>query len=160
MGSFEASYGLYPQKVWSPGVSYRSLQKIKRRFFCRFFGPCVSLNYQSTVNFDRQRILYHSLQRAQRLCTLPTHTRKQSVIASKKNAKGRQHPDFPGGHPPEYYPSLRLLNFADRTGYGALSLRWPSTKGNVAQVYLNLYTVHTTTHNTQSPHTRAYSARH
>lgn len=42
-------------------------------------------------------------------------------------AKSRQHPDFPGGHPPEYYPSLRLLNFADQTGYGALSLRWPST---------------------------------
>jgi hypothetical protein len=41
--------------------------------------------------------------------------------------KGRQHSDFPGGHPPEYYPSLRLLNFAKRTGYGALSLRWPST---------------------------------
>lgn len=42
-------------------------------------------------------------------------------------AKSRQHPDFPGGHPPEYYPSLRLLNFAERTGYGVLSLRWPST---------------------------------
>lgn len=41
--------------------------------------------------------------------------------------KSRQHPDFPGGHPPEYYPSLRLLNFAERTGYGVLSLRWPST---------------------------------
>ena len=42
--------------------------------------------------------------------------------------KSRQHPDFPGGHPPEYYPSLRLLNFTERTGYGVLSLRWPSTK--------------------------------
>jgi hypothetical protein len=41
--------------------------------------------------------------------------------------KCRQHLDFPGGHPPEYYPSLRLLNFAERTGYGVLSLRWPST---------------------------------
>lgn len=41
--------------------------------------------------------------------------------------KCRQHSDFPGGHPPEYYPSLRLLNFAERTGYGVLSLRWPST---------------------------------
>ena len=46
------------------------------------------------------------------------------VSAAKK---GRQHSDFPGGHPPEYYPSLRLLNFAERTGYGVLSLRWPST---------------------------------
>src|SRR3990167_4481885 len=49
--------------------------------------------------------------------------------------KSRQHPDFPGGHPPEYYPSLRLLNFAERTGYGVLSLRWPSTNGCVAQPY-------------------------
>jgi hypothetical protein len=45
----------------------------------------------------------------------------------KKKKKSRQHSDFPGGHPPEYYPSLRLLNFAERTGYGVLSLRWPST---------------------------------
>lgn len=49
-----------------------------------------------------------------------------------KTKKSRQHPDFPGGHPPEYYPSLRLLNFAERTGYGVLSLRWPSTNGCVA----------------------------
>ena len=52
-----------------------------------------------------------------------------SEPASKKEEekKSRQHSDFPGGHPPEYYPSLRLLNFAERTGYGVLSLRWPST---------------------------------
>ena len=54
-----------------------------------------------------------------------------------QKAKGRQHPDFPGGHPPEYYPSLRLLNFADQTGYGVLSLRWPSTnRGVVRSLYL------------------------
>ena len=47
--------------------------------------------------------------------------------AKRKGKKCRQHPDFPGGHPPEYYPSLRLLNFTERTGYGVLSLRWPST---------------------------------
>ena len=45
----------------------------------------------------------------------------------RRREKSRQHSDFPGGHPPEYYPSLRLLNFAERTGYGVLSLRWPST---------------------------------
>ena len=44
-----------------------------------------------------------------------------------KMEKCRQHSDFPGGHPPEYYPSLKLLDFADRTGYGIFSLRWPST---------------------------------
>jgi hypothetical protein len=49
--------------------------------------------------------------------------------------KSRQHPDFPGGHPPEYYPSLRMLNFAERTGYGVFSLRWPSTKGYLSQRY-------------------------
>jgi hypothetical protein len=54
-------------------------------------------------------------------------------------AKSRQHPDFPGGHPPEYYPSLRMLNFAERTGYGVLSLRWPSTKWYVTQPNLLLY---------------------
>lgn len=53
-----------------------------------------------------------------------------------KTIKCRQHPDFPGGHPPEYYPSLRLLNFAEQTGYGDLSLRWPSTKDTVAHAYL------------------------
>ena len=52
--------------------------------------------------------------------------------------KGRQHPDFPGGHPPEYYPSLRLLNFAERTGYGVISLRWPSTFDYVKYYYLCL----------------------
>ena len=52
--------------------------------------------------------------------------------ARRKRKKSRQHSDFPGGHPPEYYPSLRLLNFAERTGYGVLSLRWPSTKESVS----------------------------
>ena len=60
--------------------------------------------------------------------------------------KGRQHPDFPGGHPPEYYPSLRLLNFAKRTGYGALSLRWPSTSIQSTKT-IHIQTQHTT-HNT------------
>ena len=50
-----------------------------------------------------------------------------------RQQKSRQHPDFPGGHPPEYYPSLRLLNFADQTGYGVLSLRWPSTNGKAVE---------------------------
>ena len=56
------------------------------------------------------------------------------------NEKSRQHSDFPGGHPPEYYPSLRLLNFAERTGYGALSLRWPSTNTSVALPNCSLQT--------------------
>ena len=60
----------------------------------------------------------------------------QSIKVHNKNnytnnkIKCRQHPDFPGGHPPEYYPSLRLLNFTEQTGYGDFSLRWPSTTAN------------------------------
>ena len=47
-----------------------------------------------------------------------TATRRYCDISLLCCTKGRQHPDFPGGHPPEYYPSLRLLNFAKQTGYG------------------------------------------
>jgi hypothetical protein len=54
-------------------------------------------------------------------------------VQCSKLQKGRQHSDFPGGHPPEYYPSLRLLNCAERTGYGVLSLIWPSTLWSVKQ---------------------------
>ena len=39
--------------------------------------------------------------------------------------KNNQHVDFPGGHPPEYYPRLSLVNFIERTGYGSLRLIWP-----------------------------------
>lgn len=66
--------------------------------------------------------------------------------------KGRQHSDFPGGHPPEYYPSLRLLNFAKRTGYGALSLRWPSTLSILYPSHTHLST-HTATQ-TNGPRAR------
>ena len=37
---------------------------------------------------------------------------------SRELKKNDQHVDFPGGHPPEYYPRSMLLNFADRTGCG------------------------------------------
>ena len=68
---------------------------------------------------------------------------RQRIVGSmykEGNEKSRQHSDFPGGHPPEYYPSLRLLNFAERTGYGALSLRWPSTYTSVALPNCSLQT--------------------
>ena len=35
-------------------------------------------------------------------------------MKATEKGKSRQHPDFPGGHPPEYYPILRLLYFTDR----------------------------------------------
>jgi hypothetical protein len=41
--------------------------------------------------------------------------------------KSNQHVDFPGGHPPEYYPRLTMLNFTDRTGCGAFIVIWPIT---------------------------------
>lgn len=59
----------------------------------------------------------------------------KNINHTKIKYKSRQHPDFPGGHPPEYYPSLRLLNFAERTGYGDFSLRWPSTTSLVGHAY-------------------------
>ena len=42
--------------------------------------------------------------------------------------KGQQHPkDFPGGHPPQYYPGLARLNFGVRKGSGAFDAVWPLT---------------------------------
>ena len=72
------------------------------------------------------------------------NAKARRVKVNKKNLAGilvkksRQHPDFPGGHPPEYYPSLRLLNFTERTGYGVLSLRWPSTLLPIVQLDIML----------------------
>ena len=43
--------------------------------------------------------------------------------------KGQQHPkDFPGGHPPQYYPGLARLNFGVRKGSGAFDAVWPLTE--------------------------------
>ena len=39
--------------------------------------------------------------------------------------KNNQHVDFPSGHPPEYYPRLSLVNFAERTGCSSFRLIWP-----------------------------------
>ena len=36
-----------------------------------------------------------------------------------------QHPDFARGPPPHYYPGQNVLNFADQTGCGALTIVWP-----------------------------------
>ena len=43
---------------------------------------------------------------------------------TKKETK-LQHLDFARGHPPHYYPGQNVLNFADRTGCGALTIVWP-----------------------------------
>ena len=54
----------------------------------------------------------------------PSYSMSKTYI---KVAKNNQHVDFPGGHPPEYYPRLTLLNFTDRTGCGAVNVIWPIT---------------------------------
>jgi hypothetical protein len=42
--------------------------------------------------------------------------------------KSQQHPkDFPGGHPPQYYPGLAVLNFGVRKGSGVFNAVWPLT---------------------------------
>jgi len=43
----------------------------------------------------------------------------------EKSKKKLQHLDFARGHPPHYYPGQNVLNFADRTGCGALTIVWP-----------------------------------
>jgi hypothetical protein len=45
-----------------------------------------------------------------------------------KKEKSQQHPkDFPGGHPPQYYPGLAVLNFGVRKGSGVFIAVWPLT---------------------------------
>ena len=50
------------------------------------------------------------------------------IIKKKKktaNKQKLQHPDFARGPPPHYYPGQNVLNFADQTGCGALTIVWP-----------------------------------
>ena len=58
--------------------------------------------------------------------------RKRKEEGEKRGKKGGgtkreklQHPDFARGHPPHYYLGQNVLNFADRTGCGALTIVWP-----------------------------------
>ena len=57
--------------------------------------------------------------------------------------KSQQHPkDFPGGHPPQYYPGLALLNFGVRKGSGVFNAVWPLTNiwGDVKVISKSIYT--------------------
>ena len=45
--------------------------------------------------------------------------------SQKKTSEKLQHQDFARGLPPYYYPGQKVLNFADRTGCGALTFVWP-----------------------------------
>ena len=39
--------------------------------------------------------------------------------------KKEQHTDFARGPPPHYYPCQNVLDFADQTGCGILTIVWP-----------------------------------
>ncbi len=52
-----------------------------------------------------------------------------AIADIRADEKGQQHPkDFPGGHPPQYYPGLARLNFGVRMGSGAFDAVWPLTR--------------------------------
>ena len=38
------------------------------------------------------------------------------IYKTKTFKKGFKHPDFPAGHPRQYYPGLLVLNFSNRAG--------------------------------------------
>ena len=47
----------------------------------------------------------------------------------ERDSKSQQHPkEFPGGHPPQYYPGLAVLNFGVRMGSGVFNAVWPLTR--------------------------------
>ena len=61
--------------------------------------------------------------------------------------KNNQHVDFPSGHPPEYYPRLSLVNFAERTGCSSFRLIWPIMKILYQHTTTNIfYLSHTFSH--------------
>lgn len=71
-----------------------------------------------TVDFDRFYSIFSTNDNEE-----PIQRRKSAIT------KGQQHPkDFPGGHPPQYYPGLARLNFGVRKGSGAFDAVWPLTK--------------------------------
>ena len=78
---------------------------------------------------------------------------ENSLEKKQKKKKSNQHADFPSGHPPEYYPRQKLLNFIDRTGYGAVSFVWPITKDTNIQTTLKPTQPTTTKTTTTDPNT-------
>ena len=50
---------------------------------------------------------------------------KEIVVGVNGKKQKLQHPDFARGPPPHYYPGQNVLNFADQTGCGALTIVWP-----------------------------------
>ena len=51
--------------------------------------------------------------------------RKKKKKKSAEEIKKEQHLDFARGPPPHYYPDQNVLDFADRTGCGILTIVWP-----------------------------------
>ena len=50
---------------------------------------------------------------------------RRQRCGKKAKRKKLQYPDFARGPPPHYYPGQNVLNFADQTGCGALTIVWP-----------------------------------
>ena len=68
---------------------------------------------------------------------------KKLYRVSQGAKKNNQHVDFPSGHPPEYYPRLSLVNFAERTGCSSFRLIWPIEMYCgyfVAYIFFSIYT--------------------
>ena len=63
------------------------------------------------------------------VCVYHARQKQFYTTIQKKYAKSQQHPkDFPGGHPPQYYPGLPPLNFGVRMGSGVFDAVWPLTR--------------------------------
>ena len=45
---------------------------------------------------------------------------------TEEKEKGFKHPDFPAGHPRQYYPGLLVLNFSNQAGWGVFTRVWPN----------------------------------
>ena len=50
---------------------------------------------------------------------------KEIVRLKRRNEEKEQHTDFARGPPPHYYPCQNVLDFADQTGCGILTIVWP-----------------------------------
>ena len=61
-------------------------------------------------------------------------------LSHKTPQKSQQHPkDFPGGHPPQYYPGLAPLNFGVQMGSGAFDAVWPLARALLAYLVRTQY---------------------
>ena len=71
-----------------------------------------------------------------------------SVCYTTNKEKGFKHPDFPAGHPRQYYPGLLVLNFSNQAGWGVFTRVWPNPimglggKPLKSFIFLSLFLLH------------------